>query len=787
MRRLNWTIILTVIFAVIALAAMSNLMSAETPVGSFKGYIRLAEDNQNVKDLEFHIYRMKDSNEEKNVTRWGIQSYDYKKEQQRYFKTTTEKDGSFSFTRLPVGNYQCNISTEAHSENFTITVEEGKTIDKDIILTPNSPFIHMFLHQTTFNTAEKIKVKFRSFTNKDDLNLKMYRVKDDLAVKAWQGSLNEVLHLPYRYEMNNGNNNIDYNKVAGLRKVYGEDIAILNSDKNFEGVAAKEIKLDSIIPGIYILMLSDKEKGNIYDVGVIAVTDLEMVMKTSPTESLIYAVDAITGKPAQDVSLQLKSKDKIIRTGTTGEDGLCMMSYQDKDAEHNVMVVGRYKDSMAVSSTYMYNEDRERQRVYMYTDRPIYRPGDTVNFKSIIRNLKGKDLMPFVGKSVNIKVQDSKNNSVYVGSAVTNKFGTINGLFPLDKAAIPGYYRITLMIDGNDYEHYFNIAEYKKPEFEIKVKNDKERYTMGDEIHAEISANYFFGAPVVNAKVHYYISRDYTWSDREDEYGDWDSDCCDNWNDSGESGDFMIEGDGYTDDNGILKVFIPTSPDKNVKIKNEDWDTGDNDWSYHIYADVTDKSEKSESGDASSIVTRGEWKLRTKVDKYEMNIGDKNHVELKLTDYNKVPIAGKSGKTVMEKTRWVDNKAIIVIDKEYTWTTNSAGIAEFDVVPGQSGYFTLRSMLKDTIGNRINSNSYIWVVEKGQNTYDYPYDELDVTADKYLYKSHENARVVVNTKLAPCYALMTIEGDKIFQHKLIKLESKPPYLMWICQKNICRQ
>src|SRR5678816_951983 len=145
----------------------------------------------------------------------------------------------------------------------------------------------------------------------------------------------------------------------------------------------------------------------------------------------------------------------------------------------------------------------------MYTDRPIYRPGQTVYFRGVAREaFNGRYQLPNTD-NFPITIFDANGTQLSNFSAQLSPYGTFNGEIKIPEGATPGYYHFE---NGplNLY-FYFQVAEYRKPEIDLGVNFNSEDIKQGDTTQAVVNANYFFGAPAskINVKWVLYARPDY--------------------------------------------------------------------------------------------------------------------------------------------------------------------------------------------------------------------------------------------------------------------------------------
>ncbi len=235
---------------------------------------------------------------------------------------------------------------------------------------------------------------------------------------------------------------------------------------------------------------------------------------------------------------------------------------------------------------------------FVYTDRPVYRPGHTVHIKAVIRKKVGDTLDLPDANTIELAVTDADNKTVFKQNVQVSAHGTATADLTLDATAGLGYYDIT--VGGERWSGAgngnFYVEEYKKPEYQVTVKPAVPRVLQGNSLQATIEARYFFGEPVANAKVKYVVhtSTHYWWDEGEADSDDADADSSD---DSGDS-DYMYgaseqqEHDGVLDANGRLTVTLPTAIDGKH-----------NDQDYRIEARVTDAANREVAGHSNVLAT----------------------------------------------------------------------------------------------------------------------------------------------------------------------------------------
>ncbi|HEY3417202.1 MAG TPA: alpha-2-macroglobulin family protein [Armatimonadota bacterium] len=727
---------ITLMLVILATGGVTSLLlSSETPHGRVEGILKTADTGANLPRIAVTLIPTAEGHH---------QSYE----------STTDAQGHFLFRHVNVGSYRLIAKTYAHEQpDQVLTVHEGKTTGATFELQPTEPFLRIYQSQQVFTTAETPTLRCRGFAPINEFTVSVYRVDPRVAAAHWRGRLTESLTL-HGKELEHAN--LDGVPELSRISVRRQQVA----GRDLEGIFREDVKLNALPPGMYLTSI---DAGELRALALFTVTDLGMIVKAAPDRTLIYAINIATGKPAH-AQIEVQQEGKVLASGTTDADGLLMLPFQRPPGEGEITVIGHSGPSLAVATLYPYwSHEDNPLRVYTYTDRPVYRPGQTVYFRSILRELHGDDYRVPGKLDAQVRVTDGHDDAVYTGQHTTTRYGSLTGQFDLSTEALPGDYTITVAANGGHYETYFSVAEYKKPEFEITVTPAKKRYTIGQTMQATVSAQYYYGAPVPAAEVEYYVTRTPSWY-YDDAGSAWDEDLLEGGGYYDE-GEVVAEGKGKTDDAGRLTITIP--PPNKKSAGNEEQD-----WHYSISATVTDASRRSSEGQGSVLMTQGDYRLSVTPDDWVGRPDQPINVKVRAVDYDGHPVPGASGELQLIRATWQGDHERRKVMERQSWQADNTGEATVTVTPREDGDFRLLARSTDTHGNRITSTNWLWVMSEEYASFDYPYQELDVRADRKLYRQGETAEIIVNTRYAPQTALLTIESNRLLQHRLVKLEGK---------------
>ncbi|MEI6810416.1 MAG: MG2 domain-containing protein, partial [bacterium] len=270
--------------------------------------------------------------------------------------------------------------------------------------------------------------------------------------------------------------------------------------------------------------------------------DTVIVKKQLDKQAYFFIADALTGEPLQKVNLEffgyrqeptkleqlIGRHYNVITTGFaefSDENGQVLPAPKDFQQNFQWLIMATTQPEPATGSgqgqggrlAYLgftgiwYGNYRETEynqtKVFSITDRPVYRPGQPMRFKTWVRHARydQTNTSDFAKQSFAVWITDPKGQKILEKTYTADNYGGFDGEFPIPADATLGTYSITL--PGRGHGASFRVEEYKKPEFEVTVEAPTEPVMLGERITATIVAKYFFGAPVAKGKMKYKILR----------------------------------------------------------------------------------------------------------------------------------------------------------------------------------------------------------------------------------------------------------------------------------------
>lgn len=528
----------------------------------------------------------------------------------------------------------------------------------------------------------------------------------------------------------------------------------------------QDVPIESLAKGVYVVEATD---GKLRAYTLIVVTELAVVTKSAPGQLLAFAVDRKAGSPVPNTKIELLATRKRQATGQTDGQGLSLFTLSAENFEDPRVIAVHDKD-VAIVAPYYFNISSNPQQDwtgYVYTDRPVYRPGHTVHFRGILRTRNGEKYAVPSGQSLDATIEDPNNKQVFKSTLTISNFGTVHGDFTLPPDAALGYYSINLRSkNGPEYgmNGGFNVEEYKKPEYEVRVTPDKPRILQGDSITATIEAKYYFGEPVAGAEVKYVVHRAISWNWL---FGEPDSDFSDQGGPVSDTGDQPEEDDyageqlseqsGKLDANGRLKITIPTKVDNKEK----------RDYVYRIEARVTDESRREIAGHNAVTATYGSFQIGVQSDKYLYQLGENINLTAVAKDYDGKPIQTAFHADLIRSRYYSSNEPETILESTDA-QTGKDGTATFTFHAKEYGS-KVRVTAKTPENRVVEGDTWMWIASPGYSGWgDQRQQQVQIIPDKKSYKIGDTAHLLIMSNVKGPHMLFTTEGRTIQSKQIIK-------------------
>jgi alpha-2-macroglobulin len=492
---------------------------------------------------------------------------------------------------------------------------------------------------------------------------------------------------------------------------------------------------------------------------ILMISDLALITKSSRGRLVAYAVDRKSGNPVSGATIQ--SDTLTTKTDAHGLADIPVPAIKSNNPEEvpQVQVSARNGADFAINSFNGYAfraNSAVDYTAYAYTDRPVYRPGHQVHFRYIVRSRHGNVYEIPKLATVNVEVQGPDDKTIFRKVIPVSALGTAFGDFTVPKDAGLGFYSVQIKADQSQTQAGFEVQEYKKPEYDVRVTVARSRILQGDDIHATIDAHYFFGEPVANAKVHYAVHRSPYWFPLlgGDESANDDPNSGVSQDDSGDAGDELSDQEGTLDANGQLSVTLPSKfdPDKHGDVR------------YRVEARVTDAGNREIRGFASVIATYGSFGINVEPAEYVVDAGASAAFKLFAVDYDNKPIQTKID---VQLFSGYDRKTAPMISQSQGQTGADGRGAVSLTLPKAGSYF-VRAQAMTPENRKVESIAYVWASGTGPSIYSGREGAIQIITDKKSYQAGDVAKILVITGVPNAKVLFSREGRGLGEVKVVE-------------------
>jgi uncharacterized protein YfaS (alpha-2-macroglobulin family)/TolA-binding protein len=304
-----------------------------------------------------------------------------------------------------------------------------------------------------------------------------------------------------------------FRKKHQLAGVESLDIALVAPDAEwtapvpgfakFKPVESKyDLKLE--LPGVYVVRVTDEK--TLQATTLVVGSDVDAIVKASRQQVLVFAQDMKTGKGRAGARVLVSEGSEILLDGKTGPDGVLLADWPKVRPEQGGDFRTLILDGKHAAGTALGNPGGVVQglspRAYLYTDRPAYRPGQTVQLRGVVREVKEGQYSAPEGAGYRLEVLDSRGRP-FVAEAVTlSTFGTFDATVKLDAAAPLGTYRVRVFQPGkSEFAGEFNVQAYQLQKVEVTIDLPRTVYYRGEAIEGAVVAKYQYGTPLAGRDV----------------------------------------------------------------------------------------------------------------------------------------------------------------------------------------------------------------------------------------------------------------------------------------------
>lgn len=537
---------------------------------------------------------------------------------------------------------------------------------------------------------------------------------------------------------------------------------------------------------------------------MLQVTDLGVTTRYAYNKILVYVNSLSTGLPVRNANVNIKRGSSQIKfSGKTDKNGLAI--FEIENDQFHTLFSTKYEYRMRIrvekngdkieflpnqshnpyhfgiwSTSNPHYIHKTRAQTFIFTDRGLYKPGETLTFRGIDRDLKLGEYSIYEG-SYNISVRENKYKSkpFYTTSGYTTESGGFYGSFVVPENTDPGYYLIEYQRGNNKKSISFQVAHFRRLNFAVRISKPDITYFTGDTISMKIGANYLAGGALSGGKYNYYWTKNYVYFKPKGS----------RWKSYRFGPDKYDHTQNLSSDEGKLNALGELT----AKQKTEEGIKGLT-YKYNLETRIEDIDRQLVSGRRSITVHPSSFyigaKLNTgdegwwspfvkKGDKVGVNYAivrpngelydafkksDKLDVKLYHITWKVTKQQGVYGRLNMRYEK--------VEELEYEKKINlKSSIGYLSITPKEAGSYFLEFESMDNDGRsavtRLSfySTGSSWVRWRQEGDVD-----INLIADKNIYKPGETARLLVQSPLPRGKYLLTVEREGILDEKIIELE-----------------
>ncbi len=579
----------------------------------------------------------------------------------------------------------------------------------------------------------------------------------------------------------------------------------------------ESITLDEKLePGAYVI---EARAGDRKVRDLLLISDVTLITKTVADRTVVFACDAVDGSPVADAVVsvwEVRRSDNRFWTarrheGRTDASGIAAFALSTPTGYGGLFFAARKDDRQAFNNSWANQQPSPGRayRIYAFTDRPAYRPGEKVEWKAIARLYRESTYQTPANQVVAFEINDPQGAKVKEGSLTLNNFGAAWDSLEVTTSMPLGQYTVQFWTkDRGEWignAALFRLEEYKLPEYEVTVSTPRVNgkrliYQVGDTVEAQISAQYYFGAPVANAEVEVVIyqrpywhswqpPRDFGWFHDDQGGRPWR-----NW--YGRGNEIRRE-KIKTDDAGLASISFDTP-----------LHDGQN-YEYEVEARVVDSSRREVVGTDVIRVTMQKYFVYPRSEHNLYKPGENVKIEFTALDANNTPVEATGAVEVYRdewREIWITPDGREVTGAELAaeqarhryfpplpepgrigWRlkhrgytsekilsqqvkTNAEGKGELTFKPEKDGYYriTWQSETRDVYP--VGAQTWVWVCADASRAIGYYHGGVDIIVDKDTFKAGQVAPVMISVPTSNRYVLFTVEGNTLHDHRVVHVE-----------------
>ncbi|WP_437948993.1 Ig-like domain-containing protein [Sorangium sp. So ce296] len=530
------------------------------------------------------------------------------------------------------------------------------------------------------------------------------------------------------------------------------------------------------------------------------VTDLGISAKVSPNGSLVWVTRLSTGAPVPGANVWIRTPDaRSPAAVVTDADGFAVVPaavYRPSASsgpERGVIFARSgddwtYRRVADALSGWRFGAPSDfgeaRPFGMVFSDRGIYRPGDTVRVKGIFREEAARGTRTPAGRRVAFKVEGPDGEALVTLSPSLSAFGTFSADVKIPETARLGTYSLAATVQGGDagwpdVTGSVEVAEYRPAEFKVSVESDRPSYVRGDKARWIARGDYLFGAPMTNAEARLSVTRAPAafsppgiegFTVREDELTDALPDRAPRQFEV-QSGREKLDAAGQA----AIGAALAMPGQRGTE-------------SVTCEAEITDVSRQAIAGSSTALVHPAEFYVALKEPDRFAKAGDVLRPEILAVDPKGARVAQVAVRVELVQRTWTlareesgsaYRSVSAPVDKVVArcGVTTAAAPRSCELTVPSGGYYLLHATAKDRRGNPVGAAAGVYALGEGGGGFgDSDQLQVELVPDRDSYEVGQTARVIVKSPFASADALVTVERAGIASHRRVKLSGAMPVI-----------
>ncbi len=454
--------------------------------------------------------------------------------------------------------------------------------------------------------------------------------------------------------------------------------------------------------------------------GLVLSSDITLLVKESPRGAVAFVQDAASGEPVPGASVLTTRADGGILEAVTGPDGTVRIDFPEPGVRSFLAVRG----ASAAPATLGEGERKVRGLatvVHVATDRPAYRPGQTVSYRAVVRKAAGEFRETPAGEPVVVTAEDAVGNRLHTLKAALSEFGTAAGSFALPADLPPGDYDLAVRYGEETVKSPFKVEAYRKPQIFLEAVPERPVFVRGEEVKVELRARYAFGRPVQGLAL---------------EVAAW----------SKADGRTLVKETLTTNAEGVVRLAMPSEAGPDTY--------------YTIHAETTDATGRRYAMETAVPVAAAAYGAVVKPSRPEVREGEETAVTVLTSDLLGNPVAAEGKVEIARAPLGPSSPAFADVDT-LSVKTGEDGKAVLTFTPKEEGRYRLRWRGLDRAGREVVGAAEMRVVAGAL--------DVVVRAERPAGAVGERMAFTVKSPVKGAFALFTFEAEDVYGHRVVRL------------------